>query len=82
MKVSTLVEQPLDRVPKAKNLDRIGWHEGYFLAVFKGRPIMYVYGPDVAVEAKDKILANPYPDRLFTLTIQGKYQCFKIGGKA
>lgn len=68
-------------VPKAKNLDAISWTDGYMLVRFKGRPDRYVYGPEIPEDAKDKILANPYPDRLFSLIVVKRFKCHKIGSK-
>ena len=69
----------LQPVPKAKNLHLIGWTNGYVLVIFKGRPDRYIFGPQIPKELVDKVLANPFPDRLFHLTIQNKFQCKKIG---
>lgn len=69
----------LQPVPKARNLDRIGWANGYVLVQFKGRPDRYVFGPKIGEDVVPKILANPFPDRLFQLTVKQKFQCAKLG---
>ncbi len=71
----------LKPIPKAKNLDQIGWSGGYMLVQFKGRPMRYVFGPNIPETEFDKILANPYPDRLFTTNIRNKFKCHKIEGR-
>ena len=68
----------LEHVPKAKNLDLIGWTGGYVLVQFKGRPARYVFGPDIAESQFERILRNPYPDRLFQLIIKNQFKCHKI----
>ncbi len=69
----------LKSVPKAKNLDRIGWSNGYVLVQFKGRPDRYVFGPAIPDTEVEKVLKNPFPDRIFTTNIKNKFQCHKIG---
>ena len=68
----------LKHVLKAKNLDLIGWAGGYMLVQFKGRPTRYVFGPNISEAEFDKILVNPYPDRLFTTNIRNRFKCHKI----
>ena len=68
----------LKSVPKAKNLDRIGWSNGYVLVQFKGRPDRYIFGPAIPESEVDKVLKNPFPDRLFTVNIKNKFQCHKV----
>ena len=48
----------LKHVPKAKNLDQIGWSGGYMLVQFKGRPTRYVFGPNIPETEFDKILGT------------------------
>ena len=68
----------LKHVPKAKNLDQIGWSGGYMLVQFKGRPTRYVFGP-VAEKDFEKILRVPYPDKLFVqLRDKNQWQCHKV----
>ena len=69
----------LQSVPKAKNLDRIGWSNGYVLVQFKGRPDRYVFGPAIPQTEVEKVIKNPFPDRLFTTNIKNKFQCKKLG---
>ena len=69
----------LQSVPKAKNLDRIGWSNGYVLVQFKGRPDRYVFGPSIPQTEVEKVIKNPFPDRLFTTNIKNKFQCKKLG---
>ena len=72
----------LKHVPKAKNLDLIGWSGGYMLVQFKGRPTRYVFGPDIAESrVRARFFVNPYPDRLFTTNIRNKFKCHKIGDR-
>lgn len=65
-------------VPKAKNLDRIGWTNGYMLVQFKGRPDRWVYGPAIPEVELQKILRVPYPDKIFTTNIKNKFKCAKV----
>ena len=69
----------LQSVPKAKNLDRIGWSNGYVLVQFKGRPDRYIFGPAIPQTEVEKVIKNPFPDRLFTTNIKNKFQCKKLG---
>ena len=68
----------LQPVPKAKNLDLIGWTGGYVLVQFKGRPAQWLYGPNIAEEEVAKVLRVPYPDKIFTLCIKNQFKCHKI----
>ena len=68
----------LKSVPKAKNLNCIGWSNGYVLVQFKGRPDRYIFGPAIPDSEVDKVLKNPFPDRLFTTNIKNKFQCHKV----
>jgi hypothetical protein len=68
----------LQPVPKAKNLDRVGWSNGYVLVQFKGRPDRYIFGPAIPESEVSKVLKNPFPDRLFTTNIKNKFQCHKM----
>lgn len=67
------------RVPKGRNLDRIGWFSGYLVVQFKGRSDRWIYGPDVPSEEMAKILRVPYPDSIFTTNIKNKFRCHKVG---
>jgi len=69
-------------LPKARNLDCIGWTDGYLLVRFKGRSDRYIYGPDIPQEEYDKLLRVPYPDRIFTSNISKKFKCHKVGSRA
>ena len=71
----------LKPVPKAKNLDLIGWTGGYMLVQIKGRPQQYVFGPNIPEAEEDKIIKNPYPDRLFQVNVRNKFKCHKIGDR-
>ncbi len=78
MKVSDLISRTVPQfVTKAHNLDQIGWCDGYLLVRFRGRSTLYVFGPDIAEVERDKILANPYPDALFS-KLKKHWQCYKI----
>ena len=68
----------LEKVTKARNLELIGWNDGYVLAQFRGRSQQYVYGPQIPRAEVDKVLHVPFPDRQFKLAIQDKYQCKKL----
>jgi hypothetical protein len=72
------IEWEMRQVKRARNLDAIAWHDGYMLVRFKGRPDRYVFGPSIPRAEFDKVLANPYPDRLFTTNIKNKFQCHKV----
>ena len=65
----------LQPVPRAKNLDRIGFNAGYLFVIFRGQPAHYLFGPAIPRENFDKLLRSPYPDKLFSQIIRGKYQC-------
>lgn len=79
MKVSEIVINAEPHpVPKAKNLYRVGWHLGYMVVQFKGRKDLYIFGPDIPEAEQDKILKNPFPDRIFTTNIKNKYKCHKV----
>ncbi len=69
----------LQPVPKAKNLHLIAWCDGYVLCQFKGRPDRYIFGPAIPQTEVEKVIKNPFPDRLFTTNIKNKFQCKKIG---
>jgi hypothetical protein len=79
MKVSEIIAnvapQPLS---KARNLAWVGWWSGYLVANFRGRPAMYIFGPAIPESEFQKIIKNPFPDRLFTTNIKNKYQCHKV----
>jgi hypothetical protein len=78
MKTSELIAKvTLQPVPKARNLGWIGWADGYLLVRFK-TSTLWVYGPNIPEVKRDQILANRYPDSLFTKAIKNKYQCFKV----
>ncbi len=82
MKVSDLISRTVPQlVTKAHNLDRIGWCDGYLLVRFRGRSTLYIYGPNIAEAEYDKILKNPFPDRIFKLVIRDRYHCYKVGSK-
>ena len=65
----------LKPVPRAKNLDRIGFNAGYLFVIFRGRLEHYLFGPAIPRESFDKLLRSIYPDKLFSQIIRGKYQC-------
>jgi hypothetical protein len=78
MKVSDLISRTVPKpVPRARNLDVVGWCDGYLLVRFKGRRTLYVFGPAIPEAELQKILANPFPDRIFTTNIKNKYRCHK-----
>jgi hypothetical protein len=68
----------LHDVKKGRNLKRIGWTAGYMLVQF-ARPQQYIFGPNIPEPELAKILANPFPDRLFTTNIKNKFRCHKVG---
>jgi hypothetical protein len=81
MKVSEILAnanpQPVSR---GRNLYKIGWHDGYLVVTFQGRDAIYIYGKDgggIAEAERDKILANPYPDALFS-RLKKHWQVFKV----
>jgi len=80
VKVSDLISRAVPHpVPKARNLDMVGWCDGYLLVRFKGRGTLYVYGPEIAEAEVEKILKNPYPDALFNrLRNKHNWQCHKV----
>lgn len=65
-------------VPKARNLDCIGWHDGYMVVKFKRSLDLWIYGAGIPEVKRDQILANPYPDSLFDKAIKKKYRCHKV----
>lgn len=68
----------LETVSKGRNLELIGWNDGYVLAQFRGRTAQYVFGPAIPEAEFRKVLSNPFPDRIFTANIKNRYQCHKI----
>jgi hypothetical protein len=81
LKISELISRTvLKPIPKGRNLDQIGWCDGYLLVQFKGRATKYIYGPAIAEVECDKIAGNPFPDVLFT-KLRKKYhwQMAKVG---
>ena len=79
MKVSELLSKATPQpVTRAKNLGTIAWVDGYLVVRFRGRPDQYVFGPNIAEAERDKILKNPFPDRIFTTNIKNKFQCYKV----
>ena len=79
MKVSELLSKATPQpVTRAKNLGTIAWVDGYNVVRFRGRPDQYVFGPNIAEVERDKLLRSPFPDKLFTQTIKGKFQCYKV----
>lgn len=79
MKTSEVIANAGMRVvTKGKNLFRVGWHAGYFVAEFRTGDSLFLYGPDVPELKRDQIYANPYPDALFEKAIKSKFKCFKV----
>lgn len=79
MKVSEILAGASMRpVPRGRNIGSIGWVAGYMPVTFKGRPTIWIYGPDIPAEEMDKILRVPYPDKLFTTNIKNKFKCHKV----
>ena len=79
MKVSELfAKAEMKPISRGKNLDLLGWVDGYLLVVFRGRPTRYIFGPNIPESEFHKILKNPFPDRLFTTNIKNKFQCHKV----
>lgn len=54
-----------------RNLVSVGW-ENHFLRVHFAHGQTYQYG-GVPQEVKDKLLRVPYPDKLFSQLVRGKY---------
>lgn len=81
MKTAELLAK-VEMVPvhKARNLDQIGWADGYMVVKFRGREVLWVYGPAIAEAERDKILRVPFPDFIFNKCIKAHYQAFKIAG--
>ena len=81
MKVSELLAKATPQpVTRAKNLGTIAWVDGYLVVTFQGRDAIYIYGKDgggIAEAERDKILANPYPDALFS-KLKKHWQFFKV----
>lgn len=72
----------MQQVKHGRNLDRVGWANGYLLVQFQKRSDRYVYGPDIAEEERDKLVANPYPDALFVrLRKKHNWKCKKLSQK-
>jgi hypothetical protein len=70
---------PIHVVTRGKNLHRIAWTDGYMLVQFRGREDRYIFGPEIPASELDKILRNPYPDKIFTQCIRNKYRAHKVG---
>lgn len=68
----------LKPVPRAKNLRFIGWNGGYVLAQYRGHDDQYIYGPDCPQSEVEKVMKNPFPDRIFTSCIKNKFKCHKV----
>jgi len=66
-------------VPKAKNIFRVGWHNGYMVVEFRRGDALWIYGPDVDSGEMDKILRVPFPDNQFTKAVKNKFKAFKVG---
>jgi hypothetical protein len=79
MKTSELLAK-VEMLPvhKARNLDSVGWADGYMVVKFRGRPDRWIYGPNIAEAERDKILRVPFPDSIFCKVIKANYQAFKI----
>jgi hypothetical protein len=83
MKVSEIIANANPHpVSRGRNLYKIGWASGYLVVSFRGRDTIYIYGKDgggIAEAERDKILANPYPDKLFVnhRDKQG-WKCLKV----
>lgn len=79
MKVSEIVTNTLlVPVARARNLSRIGWWSGYMVVQFKSGAALWIYGPSIPTEEKEKLLRVPYPDELFTSNIKNKYRAYKV----
>ncbi len=65
-------------VLRGKNLHMVGWWNGYLVVQFRGRSDQYIYGPNVPEAEHAKILANPFPDALFSKVIRKKFQSYKV----
>ena len=79
MKVSELLAKATPQpVTRAKNLGTIAWVDGYLLVKFRGRSTLYIFGPKIPECEFDKIMANPFPDKLFSTNIRAKYRSFKV----
>lgn len=80
MRVSELISRTVPvTVAKGRNLDTVGWCDGYLLVRFRGRGTLYIYGPDVAQADAAKIPHNPYPDALFSkLRKKHEWKCHKV----
>jgi hypothetical protein len=70
MKVSEIIANANPQtVGRGRNLYKIGWYDGYLVVTFLGRDTIYIYGKEgggIAEVEQIKILANPYPDALFS----------------
>lgn len=79
MKVSELINRTTMQIVKyGRNLDVLGWTEGYLVVRFRGRPTLYVYGPDIPEDEIGKLLRTPFPDALFENNIKSKFKCHKV----
>lgn len=79
MKTSEVIANAGMRVvTKGRNLFRVGWHGGYFVAEFRRGDALWLYGPNVPEVKRDQVLANPYPDSLFEKAIKSKFKAFKV----
>jgi hypothetical protein len=79
VKVSELISRTVPKpVTKGRNLDQVGWCDGYLLVRFRNRSTLYIFGPDIEEVERDKLLRSPYPDKLFTTNIKNKYKCHKV----
>jgi hypothetical protein len=68
---------------KGRNLTAVGWRDGTLRCVFereRNNISIYTYA-GVPKEEYEKLLRSPYPDRLHSTNIKGKYACTKEGGQ-
>jgi hypothetical protein len=83
MKASDLISRTVPKpVTKGRNLDQVGWCDGYLLVRFKGRGTLYIYGPAIDEDTVERLLKVPYPDKLFTQwRDKGGWQCHKVAAR-
>ena len=79
MKVSEIIQNAdMKPVTRGKNLRRMGWWAGYMPVAFGAKPDVWIYGPGIPEEERDKIHRVPYPDKIFTTNIKNKYRAYKV----
>lgn len=66
---------------RGKNVLGVGWRSGQLAVIFQSKdgPRRYEsVGHDVPIEVANKLVNNPFPDRLYALIVKGKFEMQKV----